>query len=401
MIKRNKNLAKLTSGYLFPEIYKRKIKFLADHPHAHLISLGVGDTTEPIPPFITNAMSQTSTQLSTHSGYTGYGPEEGQQDLRQQIAYKIYQNNLKPDEIFVSDGACCDIGRLQMLFGPHVSVAIQDPSYPAYVDGSIMQGVNDIVFMPCIPENDFFPDLENVRKTDIIYFCSPNNPTGAAATQTQLKRLVDFAKANQSIIVFDAAYAFFVQDPQLPRSIFEIEGAKEVAIEIGSFSKIAGFTGVRLGWTAVPKELKYEDGTLVNQDWYRLLSTIFNGASNIAQSGGMAVLDEIGWQETEKLTKFYLENAQIIKAALQQQSLEVYGGDHTPYLWTRFKNRKSWDVFQELLETFHIVTTPGSGFGPSGEGFIRFSAFGRRHHILMAMERINQSHSFKVRACSV
>ena len=391
MIKRNINLAKLKNGYLFPEIHQRKLKFLSENPHANLISLGVGDTTEPIPSYITDAMSQATIKLSTPSGYTGYGPEEGQEELRQCIASKIYQNGIKSSEVFVSDGACCDIGRLQMLFGPHVSVAIQDPAYPAYVDGSIMQGVSEIVYMPCTPENDFFPDLENVPKTDIIYFCSPNNPTGATATKTQLKKLVDFAKANKSILVFDAAYAFFVQDSQLPQSIFDIEGAKEVAIEIGSFSKMAGFTGVRLGWTVVPEELKYEDGTSVNKDWYRLLCTIFNGASNIVQQGGMATLEEAGWQDARKIIQYYLENAQIIKDTLEKQGLEVYGGVNTPYLWARFKGRKSWDVFQEILEKYHIVTTPGSGFGPSGEGFIRFSAFGQRKKILMATERLQKS----------
>lgn len=396
MIKRNSNLAKLKSGYLFPEIIKRKLKFLSQNPGAKLISLGVGDTTEPIPNTITNAMSEAALKLGTSSGYTGYGPEEGQEELRRQIAAKIYQNDFKPEEIFVSDGACCDIGRLQMLFGPHVSVAIQDPTYPAYADGSIMQGVNEIVYMPCTPDNDFFPDLEKVQRTDIIYFCSPNNPTGAAATKAQLEKLVRFAKINKSIIVFDSAYAFFVQDPQIPKSIFEIEGAKEVAIEIGSFSKIAGFTGVRLGWTVIPDELKYDDGTPVNKDWYRLVCTVFNGASNIAQQGGIAALEDEGRRETEKLTQFYLENAKIIKTVLEKQGLEVYGGSNAPYLWVRFKNRKSWDVFQDLMENFHIVTTPGSGFGPSGEGFVRFTAFGLRKNIISATKRLE---SLMVTAC--
>lgn len=390
MIKRNVNLAKLKKGYLFPEIQMRKMKFLAENPHADLISLGVGDTSEPIPSFIVNAMSQTALKLGTRTGYTGYGPEEGHQDLRQHIASHIYKNEFKASEVFVSDGAGCDIGRLQMLFGPDVSVAIQDPAYPAYADGCVIQGVSEIFYMPCTPENDFFPDLENIPKTDIIYFCSPNNPTGAVATKDQLEKLVNFAKVNKSIIVFDSAYASFIQDPQLPKSIYDIPGAKEVAIEIGSFSKMAGFTGVRLGWTVVPNELKYEDGTPVNNDWYRLICTVFNGASNIAQQGGMAVLDQAGWLETKKLTQYYLENAQIIKSVFEQQKREVYGGTNAPYLWVRFEHRKSWDVFQELLEKFHLVTTPGSGFGFSGEGFIRFTAFGNREKIISASERLQK-----------
>jgi LL-diaminopimelate aminotransferase len=388
MIKRNENMAKLKGGYLFPEILRRKKQFLSENPHSHLISLGIGDTTEPIPEYITQAMSQAALKLGTREGYTGYGPEEGQEDLRQTISSHFYQSKFNPSEIFVSDGACCDIARLQTLFGPQISVAIQDPSYPAYADGSLIQGVNEIVYLPCTAENDFFPDLENVPRTDIIYFCSPNNPTGAVATKTQLKKLVDFAKANRSIIVFDAAYAWFVQDPPLPKSIYEIEGAEEVAIEIGSFSKIAGFTGVRLGWTVVPDELKYADGAPVNKDWYRLVCTLFNGASNIVQTGGMAVLHEKGWLETRKQTLFYLENAKIIKRVLEEQGLEVYGGINAPYLWVRYKNRKSWDVFQEILDNYHIVTTPGSGFGPSGEGFIRFTAFGQREKILLAAQRL-------------
>lgn len=391
MIKRNTNIAQLKNGYLFPEIVKRKLQFLSRNPDAHLISLGIGDTTEPIPAFITDAMSQAALRLSTKNGYTGYGPEEGQQELRHLIAAKIYQNKLKGSEIFVSDGACCDIGRLQTLFGSDISVAIQDPSYPAYVDGSIIQGVKEIVFMPCTPANNFFPDLEKVPRTDIIYFCSPNNPTGAAATKMQLKKLIEFARANQSIIVYDSAYAFFVQDPSLPKSIFEVEGAEEVAIEIGSFSKIAGFTGVRLGWTAISDKLKYTDGTSVNSDWYRVVCTVFNGASNIAQQGGIAVLEEAGWTETEKLIQYYHENTKMIKSLLVQQGIEVYGGENAPYLWVHFKNRKSWDVFQELLEKYHIITTPGSGFGPSGEGFIRFTAFGNRNNILLAMKRLDKN----------
>lgn len=399
MIERNPNLARLKSGYLFPEILKRKQSFLAENPQAKLISLGVGDTTEPIPAPITNALSEAALKLGTSAGYSGYGPEEGYPDLRQEIAAKIYHNNFHASEIFVSDGAGCDIGRLQMLFGPNVSVAIQDPAYPAYVDGSIIQGVREIVFMPCLPENEFFPDLENIPRTDLIYFCSPNNPTGAAATRSQLKKLINFARVNHSIIIFDSAYAAFIQDPEVPKSIFEIDGAKEVAIEIGSFSKMAGFTGVRLGWTAISNQLKFKDGSSVNADWYRLVCTVFNGASNIAQRGGLAALSETGSQAIKKQIKFYLENARLIKEILQQQNLEVYGGTNAPYVWVRFKNRKSWDVFQEILENLHIVCTPGSGFGPSGEGFIRFTSFGRRENILLATERLRNGFNC-VAACS-
>ena len=308
--------------------------------------------------------------------------------LREKIATTIYRDLIKPEEIFVSDGAKCDLGRLQMLFGHDISIAVQDPSYPVYIDGSLIQGVKKIVSLPCTPENQFFPDLASAPRTDLIYFCSPNNPTGAIVTRSQLEELVKFAERNRSIIIFDSAYANYIQDPSLPKSIYEIEGAKKVAIEISSFSKLAGFTGVRLGWTVVPEELLYDDGVSVKADWNRLTSTIFNGASNIAQAGGCAVLDEQGFKEALEITKFYLENAKIIKATLESLGYEVFGGVNAPYLWVRFKGKKSWDVFQQFLEQHHIVTTPGAGFGPAGEGFVRFTAFGHRENILEAVSRL-------------
>lgn len=277
-----------------------------------------------------------------------------------------------------------------MLLGSEISVAIQDPAYPVYVDGSLIQGVKDMTFMPCTPENHFFPDLKNIFHADLIYFCSPNNPTGAVATKDQLRELVRFAKKNRSMILFDAAYSNYIQDPDLPRSIYEIEGAREVAIEINSFSKLAGFTGIRLGWSIVPEELKYEDGASVRADWNRITSTIFNGASNIAQLGGIAVLEEKGWNEVAHLTQFYLENAKIIRETLQSLGYEVYGGVNAPYLWVRFRGKNSWDVFQKLLEKCHVVSTPGAGFGPAGEGFIRFTAFGHRENILEAAGRLKR-----------
>lgn len=388
MIKRNENISKLKSSYLFPEINARKQQFLLKNPDVTLISLGIGDTTEFIPESITQALVQSSARLGTPEGYSGYGPEQGIKELRERISSKIYSQMVTPDEIFISDGAKCDIGRLQMLFGNQVSIAVQDPAYPVYVEGSIIQGVKEIVYMPCTPENNFFPDLKSTPRTDLIYFCSPNNPTGATSTKKQLEELVAFARANRSILIYDSAYANFIHDSSLPKSIFEIDGAKKVAIEISSFSKIAGFTGIRLGWTIVPEELKYEDGCSVRADWKRLTSTIFNGASNIAQFGGIAVLKEKGFSEIRQLADYYMENARIMRSTLLNQGKEVYGGINAPYLWVRFKGRKSWDIFQEILENSHIVTTPGSGFGPSGEGFIRFSAFGNRENILKALENL-------------
>ncbi|MFA6815699.1 MAG: LL-diaminopimelate aminotransferase, partial [Lentisphaeria bacterium] len=280
-----------------------------------------------------------------------------------------------------------------------VRIAVQDPSYPVYVDGSVIAGAtgaynaatsqfDDVVYMTCHPENNFFPDLSTMPQTDLIYFCSPNNPTGAVADREQLTSLVEFARQNGSIIIFDAAYSEYIRDPDLPRSIFEIEGAKDVAIEVNSFSKPIGFTGVRLGWSVVPKALKFEDGTLVHQDWSRVATTIFNGASNIVQSGGLAALDPTGLGEMKQTVAFYMENAAIIKAALDELKIVNYGGVNAPYIWAQFPGQKSWDVFAQILNKAFVVTTPGAGFGSAGESFIRFSAFGHRKDIVEAVQRL-------------
>lgn len=387
-MKRNPNMSRLKASYLFPEINARKQAFLAKNPTAALISLGIGDTTEPIPQPVAEALAQKSMALATAQGYSGYGAEQGEQRLREQIAARLYGGKLKAEELFISDGAKCDIGRLQTLFGSTPSIALQDPVYPVYLEGSLIQGVQEIVSMACTPENGFFPDLSRTPRTDLIYFCSPNNPTGAVATRPQLEELVRFAQVNRSIIIFDAAYANYIQEKGVPRSIYEIEGAEEVAIEVGSFSKLAGFTGIRLGWTVVPEALKYECGGSVWADWNRLTSTLFNGASNIAQQGGWALLEEGGLKEVEQLSRFYMENARIIRERLSALDYEVYGGVNAPYLWVRMKGESSWEAFQRFLEEHHIVTTPGVGFGPAGEGFLRFTAFGHRQQILEAVRRL-------------
>lgn len=389
MTRRNENLKQLSTNYLFPEVNRRKQLFLKQTPNASLISLGIGDTTEPIPFPISEGLAAAAQQLGTKQGYTGYGPEQGIMELRARIASKLYHNKVLADDVFISDGAKCDIGRLQQLFGSEVTVAVQDPAYPVYVDGSLLQGVKQIVYMACTPENNFWPNWGNSPRTDLIYICSPNNPTGTAATRQQLEQLVALAQKNRSIIIYDAAYANYIRDPSLPSSIFDIEGADKVAIEVNSFSKLAGFTGVRLGWTVVKDALKYDDGSSVKADWKRVISTIFNGASNIAQAGGLSVLTDHGLEEIRHVTNFYLENAALIKQALKMKGWQVFGGDHAPFLWVRFPDRDSWDVFQEFLSKAQIVTTPGSGFGQAGGGFIRFSAFGHRDQILEAIERVS------------
>ncbi|CAA7388088.1 unnamed protein product [Spirodela intermedia] len=400
-VARNANMAKLQAGYLFPEIARRRSAHISKYPDAKVISLGIGDTTEPIPEVITSAMALRAKELSTFEGYSGYGAEQGEKKLRAAIASTYYKDvGIEENDIFVSDGAKCDISRLQLLFGANVKIAVQDPSYPAYVDSSVIMGqtglyqkdvekFGNIEYMRCTPDNGFFPDLSNVSETDVIYFCSPNNPTGSAASRDQLTKLVNFARANGSIIVYDSAYSMYISDDS-PRSIFEIPGAKEVAIETSSFSKFAGFTGVRLGWTVVPKELVFSDGFPVARDFNRIVCTCFNGASNIAQAGGLACLSEEGLKAMNNVVNFYKENTQIIVNTFSSMGFNVYGGQNAPYVWVHFPGRSSWDVFAEILEKTHLVTTPGSGFGPGGEGFVRVSAFGHRENVLEACRRLKQ-----------
>jgi LL-diaminopimelate aminotransferase len=397
VISRNPNIANLKAGYLFPEISRRRREFAAAHPSdIRIISLGVGNTTEPILPHICTGLAEGARRLGTVEGYSGY-QDEGLLELREKISEVFYGKKFGADEVFISDGAKCDIGRLQMLFGPGTKAAVQDPSYPVYVDGSVLigaagawegAGYRGVVYLPCTAENGYFPDLSPVPANSLIYFCSPNNPTGAVSSREQLSELVKTTLKKGCVIVFDAAYSEFIRDPSLPKSIFEIDGAEQCAIEVQSFSKPAGFTGVRLGWSIVPKALKYADGESVNADWARLSGTIFNGASNIAQAGALAALDPEGLKEIRRLTDFYLRNARSIKDALQELGVSSIGGDNSPYIWARFPGRDSWDVFAEILEKCRIVTTPGAGFGPSGQSFIRFSAFGCRADIEEACERL-------------
>jgi LL-diaminopimelate aminotransferase len=401
MVKRNPNFARLQAGYLFPEINRRKNKVLAENPGAKIISLGIGNTTEPLTPHITAGLVTGAAGMGTKEGYSGYGDEQGMTAFRTLIAQKLYAGKIAPEEVFISDGAKCDIGRLQLMFGRQATIAVQDPAYPVYVDGSVIIGAtgeynaasknfDGIVYMPCTPANNFFPDLAKTPRTDLIYFCSPNNPTGAVASKAQLKQLVDFARKNHSIIIYDAAYAEYISDPSLPRSIFEIEGAREVALEVNSFSKPIGFTGVRLGWTVIPKELKYEDGFPVINDWNRVMTTVFNGASNIVQLGGMASLDDAGLEEMRAVVAFYKENARIIKETLDSLGITTYGGDNAPYIWANFPGKDSWEMFTWILEKAFVVTTPGVGFGPAGQGFLRFSSFGHRENVLEACGRLKK-----------
>jgi LL-diaminopimelate aminotransferase len=396
MLKRNPGVANINDDYLFPRIAKRQREYEDAHPGARIISLGIGNVTEPIMPHIASGLTEGARKLGTANGNSGY-QGEGLPVLREKISQVFYGGMFSADEIFISDGAKCDIGRLQLLFGSQTSAAIQDPSYPVYADGSVLinaagkwngSGYEGIAYLPCTAENGFFPDLSGLPDNCLIYFCSPNNPTGAVSTHEQLKALVIAAQKTGSIIIFDAAYSQYIRDDSLPKSIFEIEGAKTCAIEVNSFSKSAGFTGVRLGWTAVPSELKYSGGESVKADWARISGTVFNGASSISQAGGLAALDGEGILEMRSLTDFFLENAALIRTALEKKGVTCSGGDNSPYIWAYFPDRDSWDVFSEILEKYRVITTPGSGFGPAGRSFIRLSAFGGRADVREACERL-------------
>lgn len=388
-MQQNPALSHLIDSYLFPEIERRKQEFLQEKPSSRIISLAIGDAKQPIPRPVVNAMAFFGQGLGTEAGFMGYGPSLGRNELRKKIAERLYRGKVAPSEISISDGAKPDLARLQYLFSPDARIALQDPTYPVYLDASILAGRQEIVRLPCLPENGFFPE-KDLPPVEIIYLCSPNNPTGSVMTHAQLRRALDWAREVGAIILFDSAYAGYIRDPNLPKSIYEIEGARERAIEIGSFSKLAGFSGVRLGWTIVPEELTFREGGSVQEAWKRICQTLFNGASTISQAGGLAALEDAGWERIQPQIDFVLENACILRGPLEEGGLDCYGGTHAPYLWTHFPSRNSWELFDYLLKEAALLTIPGSGFGPSGESFIRFSAFGQREEITEAAERLRK-----------
>ena len=406
MARLNSNYQKLAAGYLFPEITRRVNGFLETHPDVTIMKLGIGNTTEPLTPAVIEGLHNGVDNLASAKTYTGYGEYHGELPIRQALQkfYQTYGVELDTEEFFVSDGAKPDSGNLQSIFCTDNVVAVQDPAYPVYVDSNVIAGrsgtynpdkglYEGLVYMPCTEDNGFFPALPS-QKVDLIYLCCPNNPTGAVASKDQLKMFVDYALEHQSILFFDAAYSAFIQDSALPRSIYEIEGAKQCAIEINSFSKVAGFTGVRLGWSIVPFDLSLEDTKAgdVNKTWMRRQSTFFNGPSNVVQEGGVAALSDQGQKECETLVQFYMNNAKTIREGLKQMGLTVYGGDNAPYVWLQTPNQlSSWDFFDKLLSETHVVGTPGSGFGPSGEGYFRLSAFGHAEDIKQAVLSIQDN----------
>jgi len=404
MAKINTNYDKLSASYLFSEIAKRTKAFIEKNPGTDVLRLGIGNTTQPLPKSIIRGLNLGVNKLSNIKTYTGYGDEQGDTRLRKAIAdfYKKLDVVIDPMEVFVSDGAKTDSANIQSIFGEKNIVAVCDPVYPVYVDSNVISGrtgaytngkYKGFVYMPCTEDNGFFPKLPK-QKVDLIYICSPNNPTGAVATRKQLKNLVDYARDKKAIIIFDAAYSSYIKDKDLPRSIYEIKGAKKCAIEINSFSKSAGFTGVRLGWTIVPMDLVCENAEKVkiNALWNRRQTTMFNGASNIAQEGGLCALSKEGQKECLAIVNYYMENAKIIKKGLAKIGLKVFGGENAPYIWLKTpKKMTSWEFFDKLLNETHVVGTPGSGFGPHGEGYFRLSAFGQRENVEKAVKSIQQN----------
>lgn len=405
MVKINDHYLKLKAGYLFPEIARRVNTFAEAHPDAQIIRLGIGDVTEPLPQACRDAMIQAVQEMGDRDKFKGYGPEQGYGWLREKIAQQDFQArgcDIDASEIFISDGSKCDTGNILDIFGKDNIIAVTDPVYPVYVDTNVMAGhtgeaneqgeYEGLIYLPVTAENDFTATLPT-QKVDLIYLCFPNNPTGATATKAHLRDWVNYAKANGSIIFFDAAYEAFITDPSQPHSIYEIEGAKDCAIEFRSFSKNAGFTGTRCALTVVPKTLtaKAADGSTVElwKLWNRRQSTKFNGVSYIVQRGAEAVYSPQGQAEVQALVNFYLENAQIIREQLTSAGLAVYGGINAPYVWVKTpQGLSSWEFFDQLLETVNVVGTPGSGFGAAGEGYFRISAFNSRANVEEAMQRI-------------
>lgn len=394
MAKINKNYIKLPKTYLFSEIAKRTRAFSQKNLGVKLLKLGIGNTTLPLTQTVIKALKSGVEKLAHAKTYSGYGDEQGNINLRKTVVtwYAERGIHLEPTEVFISDGAKTDSANIASIFADESVVAITDPVYPVYQDTSIIAG-KKIILMDCVQENGFIPEVPE-QKVDIIFLCSPNNPTGAVATKGQLREFVDYAVKNKAVIVFDAAYSEYISDKDLPRSIYEIPGAKKCAVEIQSLSKMAGFTGVRLGWTIVPKELLVQGSKLgeVNSVWNRRQTTMFNGASNIAQDGGIAVLSKQGQIESKKLIKYYMTNARIIKDGMKSIGLKVFGGENAPYIWVKTpKEISSWEFFDKLLNECHVICTPGAGFGSKGEGYIRLSAFGQREKIIEAVKSIKMN----------
>ena len=402
----NSNYLKLRGNYLFREVARRVAAFKEANPKADVIRLGIGDVTQPLPQASIAAMHRAVDELASQETFRGYGPEQGYEFLIEKIIAANYESRgveLGKDEIFISDGAKSDCGNIQEIFGADCKIAITDPVYPVYLDTNVMAGRTGemqpdgryagVTYLPCTAENNFTPPLPE-KHVDMIYLCCPNNPTGTTLSRAELKKWVAYAQANEAVILFDAAYDAYITEPDVPHSIYEIEGARDVAIEFRSFSKTAGFTGTRCGYVALPKTVtgRAADGgrQSFNPLWNRHQSTKFNGTAYIIQRGAEAVFSEEGQRQVKALVSYYMENARIIREGVQAAGITAFGGVNSPYVWIKTPNdMPSWDFFDKLLKEVNIVGTPGAGFGPCGEGYLRLTAFGSRENTLRAVERIS------------
>lgn len=402
MFKINDNYLKLPGSYLFSTIAKKVNAYKTEHPDRQVISLGIGDVTQPLAPAIIDRLHTAVDEMADARTFKGYAPDLGYEFLRTAIVeqdYKARGVDIAADEIFISDGAKSDSANIQEIFSADNRIAVCDPVYPVYVDSNVMAGRtgtydpetglwSDVIYMPCQAENGFAPEFPQ-EEPDLIYLCFPNNPTGAMIDRTQLQEWVDYANRIGAVIIYDAAYEAYISETDVPHTIYECEGARTCAIELRSFSKNAGFTGTRLGFTVIPKDLKSSEGVALHSLWARRHGTKFNGAPYIVQAAGAAVYTEEGRKQTEEQIAYYMKNAGIIKEALAELGYTVSGGVNAPYIWLKTpKEMTSWEFFDYLLENANVVGTPGSGFGPSGEGYFRLTAFGSYENTLTAVERI-------------
>lgn len=400
----NEHFLKLQSNYLFSDIAKKVNSFKITHPKQKIIRMGIGDVTQPLAPAVIEAMHKAVDEMASKETFHGYGPEQGYPFLIDAIIKNDYESigvSLEPSEVFISDGAKSDCGNIGDLLRHDNSIGVTDPVYPVYIDSNVMSGRtgtwengiwSDVVYIPCTAENQFVPELPS-RRVDIIYLCYPNNPTGTTLTKEELKKWVNYALANDAIIMYDSAYEAYIQDPNIPHSIYEIKGAKKVAIEFRSFSKTAGFTGVRCGYTVIPKEVSATtlkgERIFLNKLWHRRQCTKFNGTSYITQRGAEAVYSPEGKKQIRQTINYYMNNAKLMKEGLEACGLQVYGGTNAPYLWVKTPDGlSSWKFFEKLLYEVFIVSTPGVGFGPSGEGYLRLTAFGDHDDTIEAIQRI-------------
>ena len=402
----NEHFLKLPNNYLFSDIAKKVNAFKGSHPKTDLIRLGIGDVTRPLPQASIEAMHKAVDELANKETFHGYGPEQGYDFLIDAVIRNDYAPRgvyLEPGEVFISDGAKSDTGNIGDILRHDNSVGVTDPIYPVYIDSNVMCGRagiledgrwSNVVYLPCLSENNFVPEIPD-RRIDILYLCYPNNPTGTVISKAELKKWVNYALENDTLILYDAAYEAYIQDPDIPHSIYEIKGAKKVAIEFRSFSKTAGFTGVRCGYTVVPKELTAAtlEGERIplNRMWNRRQCTKFNGTSYITQRGAEAIYTPEGKKQVKAIIQYYMANARIMKEALESTGLKVFGGENAPYLWVKTPGEvNSWKFFEQMLYEANVVGTPGVGFGPSGEGYIRLTAFGERADCEEAMKRIRK-----------